>query len=54
MIKVNVKFNKINYNNVEMDTTQDALTFKTQIYALSNVPVDSQKIMIKGKVLKDD
>ena len=24
------------------------------LYALSNVPVDKQKIMIKGKILKDD
>jgi ubiquitin carboxyl-terminal hydrolase 14 len=27
--------------------------FKSQVYCLSNVPVDKQKIMIKGKVLKD-
>lgn len=24
------------------------------MYALSNVPVDKQKIMIKGKILKDE
>jgi len=27
--------------------------FKSQLYALSNVPVSTQKIMIKGKILKD-
>ncbi len=27
--------------------------FKSQLYALTNVPVATQKIMIKGKVLKD-
>ena len=26
---------------------------KAQIYAMSNVPVEGQKLMIKGKVLKD-
>jgi ubiquitin carboxyl-terminal hydrolase 14 len=30
------------------------MTFKTQVYALTNVPVDKQKIMFKGKILKDD
>jgi ubiquitin carboxyl-terminal hydrolase 14 len=28
--------------------------FKSQIYALTNVPVDKQKVMIKGKILKDE
>lgn len=30
------------------------LTFKAILYAISNVPVDKQKIMIKGKILKDE
>lgn len=30
------------------------MTFKAILYALSNVPVEKQKIMIKGKMLKDD
>lgn len=38
---------------LEVDTTQEPLMFKSQIYALSNVPVTTQKIMIKGKMLKD-
>jgi ubiquitin carboxyl-terminal hydrolase 14 len=29
------------------------MVFKAQIYAMSNVPIETQKIMIKGKVLKD-
>ena len=36
-----------------MDTTQEALVFKAQVYALTSVPVEGQKIMIKGKTLKD-
>ena len=39
---------------MECDTSQDALTFKACLYGLSNVPVDKQKVMIKGKVLKDE
>jgi len=49
---VNVKWNKTTLNDIDLDTTQDVLTFKTQIYALTNVPVDRQKIMFKGKILK--
>ena len=52
LIIVNIKWGKQTINDVEVDPTQDALTFKTQVYALTNVPVDKQKIMIKGKVLK--
>lgn len=36
-----------------MDTSQEALVFKAQVYALTSVPVEGQKIMIKGKTLKD-
>jgi len=51
---VNVKWGKQTFQDVECDTTQDALTFKAILYGLSSVPVDKQKVMIKGKVLKDD
>jgi len=51
---VNVKWGKEQFNNVEVNTAEEALIFKSQMYALSNVPVDKQKIMIKGKILKDD
>ena len=30
------------------------MTFRAVLYALSNVPVDKQKIMVKGKVVKDE
>ena len=30
------------------------MMFKAALYALSCVPVDKQKVMVKGKVLKDD
>lgn len=54
MFKVNVKWGKQTFQDVELDTTQDALTFMSQLYALSNVPVDKQKIMAKGAKIKED
>ena len=50
---VNVKWGKETLKDMECDTTQEALIFKSQIYALTSVPVETQKVMIKGKVLKD-
>jgi ubiquitin carboxyl-terminal hydrolase 14 len=47
-----VKWNKVALTDIEVELSQDVLTFKTQIYALSNVPVDKQKLMYKGKLLK--
>ena len=49
---VHIKWGKQTLNDVELDPTQDVLTFKTQVNTLTNVPVDKQKIMIKGKILK--
>ena len=53
-IKVSVKWNKQVFSDVEIDLSDDIPTFKAQIYALSNVPVEGQKILAKGKMLKDD
>ena len=52
--KINVKWGKQTFKDVELDTTQDAETFMTQLYALTNVPVEKQKITIKGTKLKED
>ena len=51
---VNVKWGKNTFRDVDCDTAQDVLTFKAMLYTLSNVPVDKQKVMVKGKVLKDE
>lgn len=50
---VNLKWGKQTFKDIELDTGSDAMTFKAILYGLSNVPVDKQKVMIKGKVLKD-
>lgn len=49
---VNIKWGKQTLNDVELDPTQDLVTFKVQVNSLTNVPVDKQKIMLKGKILK--
>jgi ubiquitin carboxyl-terminal hydrolase 14 len=50
---VNLKWGKELLSDIELDKSQDVLTFKAIIYAMTNVPVDKQKIMVKGKILKD-
>lgn len=52
--QVNIKWNKTVYENIDLDTSEDITTFKCQIYALTNVPIDKQKLMSKGKIIKDD
>jgi len=54
IFKVNIKHNKNTYKDVLLDTSESALQFKAQIYALTNVPPDAQKILVKGGKLKDD
>ena len=49
-----MKWGKELIKDIELDKSQDVLTFKAILYAISNVPVDKQKIMIKGKILKDE
>ena len=50
---VKVKWGKETFP-VEVDTTSEVMLFKAQLFGLTNVPVDGMKIMIKGKMLKDD
>lgn len=39
---------------MEVDTTQPPYVFKCQLYDLTGVPPERQKIMVKGGLLKDD
>jgi ubiquitin carboxyl-terminal hydrolase 14 len=39
-VKVSIKWNKQVFNDVELNMSEDIETFKGQVYALSNVPVD--------------
>ncbi|CAI5480774.1 unnamed protein product, partial [Closterium sp. Yama58-4] len=51
---VSVKWQKEVFSGVEIDTQQPPLVFKGQLYALTGVPPDRQKIMVKGGLLQDD
>ena len=54
-VKVTVKWNKETYNDVEVDTSQPPVTLKMQLFSLTGVPPERQKIMgVKGGLLKDD
>lgn len=52
-INVQVKWQKEMFD-VTIDTTQPAAVFKAQMFALTGVQPDRQKIMVKGGMLKDD
>ncbi|CAG8440358.1 2082_t:CDS:10 [Acaulospora morrowiae] len=52
-IKVNVKWSGKKYE-LNIDTDEPAELFKTQIYTMTGVEPERQKIMSKGKLLKDD
>jgi len=51
MVKVNVKWGKESFD-VDADVAGDLETFQAQLFALTNVPAERQKILLKGKVLK--
>ncbi|KAK4373851.1 hypothetical protein RND71_004528 [Anisodus tanguticus] len=52
--KISVKWQKEVYPAVEIDTSQPPYVFKCQLYDLTGVPPERQKIMVKGGLLKDD
>ncbi|XP_028402508.1 ubiquitin carboxyl-terminal hydrolase 14-like isoform X3 [Dendronephthya gigantea] len=52
--QVSVKWGKEKFENLEVDTDELPELFKAQLYALTNVAPERQKIMLKGSVLKDD
>ena len=51
--KVKVKWQKASYDT-EVDTSEPPIVFKAQLFALTNVKPERQKVMLKGKTLKDD
>ncbi|KAK3703588.1 hypothetical protein QZH41_019139, partial [Actinostola sp. cb2023] len=50
----NIKWGKEKFESVELDTDEPTEVFKAQLFTLSSVPPDRQKVMLKGAVLKDD
>lgn len=52
MFAVSVKWQKELFPKVEIDTSQPPYLFKCQLYDLTGVPPERQKIMVKGGLLK--
>ncbi|XP_057522339.1 ubiquitin carboxyl-terminal hydrolase 6-like isoform X1 [Amaranthus tricolor] len=53
-LRVSVKWQKKVFPEMEIDTSQPPYVFKCQLYDLTGVPPERQKIMVKGGLLKDD
>jgi ubiquitin carboxyl-terminal hydrolase 14 len=49
---VSVKSGKEKFQNLEVNTDELPELFKAQLFALTNVAPERQKIMLKGSVLK--
>lgn len=55
VVAVSVKWQKETYKDVEIDLTKPPSVFKTQLFSLTGVPPERQKIIgFKGGLLKDD
>lgn len=52
IILVNVKWGKEKFEGVELNTDESPEVFQAQLFALSGVPPERQKVMAKGKSLK--
>jgi len=51
---VKVKWGQESYDKVEVDTDEEPMLFKAQLFALTGVQPHRQKVMLKGALLKDD
>lgn len=51
-ILVHVKWQKEKFQDVELDTSEPPIVFKSQLYALSGVEPERQKVMVAGKTIE--
>ena len=49
-----MKWGKENYPDVDLNTEEEPVVFKAQLFALTGVQPDRQKVMCKGKTLGDN
>lgn len=54
LFSVKVKWGKEIYNDIDLNTDDEPVLFKAQLFALTGVQPHRQKVMIKGAVLKDE
>uniref|UniRef100_A0A670I9X4 Ubiquitin carboxyl-terminal hydrolase 14 n=1 Tax=Podarcis muralis TaxID=64176 RepID=A0A670I9X4_PODMU len=50
----NLTWGKEKFDGVELNTDEPPMVFKAQLFALTGVQPDRQKVMVKGGTLKDD
>ncbi|KAF9986239.1 Ubiquitin carboxyl-terminal hydrolase 14 [Modicella reniformis] len=53
-IKVHVKWNGKKFEDIEVNLVEPGLVFKAQLFALTGVGPDRQKVVVKGIMLKDE
>jgi ubiquitin carboxyl-terminal hydrolase 14 len=53
-MKVNVKWGKEMYKDVEVNLNELPELFKMQLFSLTGVPIERQKVMAKGGMLQND
>eukprot|EP00058_Branchiostoma_floridae_P000266 XP_002585754.1 hypothetical protein BRAFLDRAFT_232629 [Branchiostoma floridae] len=53
-LSVKVKWQKQKFDDIDLDTDEPPEVFKAQLFALSGVQPDRQKVMLKGSTLKDE
>ena len=51
--KIKVKWGKEIFQDVEVNTDEEPMVFKAQLYALTGVQPERQKVMLKGAILAD-
>ena len=49
---VNIKWGKEKFDAVEVNTDEPPMLLKAQLFALSGVQPEHQKVMVKGQVIK--
>lgn len=49
-----VKWGRENFPSIQVNTDEDPMVFKTQLFTLTGVQPHRQKVMCKGVALKDD
>ena len=54
MHSVKLKWGKELFEGVELNTEEEPMVFKAQVFALTGVQPHRQKVMVKGAVLKDE
>ena len=51
---VNIKWNKEIFKDIEVDSSLPPTVLKAQLFSLTNVPSERQKIMVKGQTIGDE